>query len=310
MAFNNTKELDLEEIQRRFNINQKRLRNLPISDSELKEIYQDFQTVIPKLEEVRLEILSILNKRLSGKVHSIRCRIKDKDHLIEKIVRNICDKPDKYKNLNVENYNKIITDLIGVRIILLDKRDWREVHNSLLEIFRNMPERYAVQPNDIVINYDLYKEESEKEDKELENSYHAEQPIVYITSKDDRELYFDNNLRIDHSKTHYRSLHYIIRYKFVYFEIQMRTLFEEGWLEFDHRIKYPYDQNNVKKNEFVSVLNSLAVAADRLISFYDEKDFQRRFENGINEESDNQEIEDNVCEFDNQTFEGKLKQLF
>lgn len=315
MAFNNTKDLDLEEIQRKFNIKQKRMDdlrmdNLPINASELKEIYHDFQLVAPKLEKIKLEILSILNNKLSGKVHSIRCRIKDEDHLIEKIIRNICDKPDKYKELNVGNYNKVITDLIGVRIILLDKRDWREVHNSLLKIFRNMPERYAVQPDDIISNYDLYKEESETEGEELENSYHAEQPIVYITSKDDRELYLDENLRIDNSKTHYRSLHYIIRYKYVYFEIQMRTLFEEGWLEFDHRIKYPYDQNNKKKNEFVSVLNSLAIAADRLISFYDEEDFQRDSGNDMNEEADIQEIEDGVCELDDQTFEGKLKQLF
>lgn len=315
MAFNNTKDLDLEEIQRKFNIKQKRMDDLrmdklSIGASELKEIYHDFQLVAPKLEEIKLEILSILNNKLSGKVHSIRCRIKDEDHLIEKIIRKICDKPDKYKELNVGNYNKVITDLIGVRIILLDKRDWREVHNSLLKIFRNMPERYAVEPNEIISNYDLYREESEEEDKELENSYHAEKPIVYITSKDDREIYLDDNLRIDNSKTHYRSLHYIIRYKYVYFEIQMRTLFEEGWLEFDHRIKYPYDQNNKKKNEFVSVLNSLAIAADRLISFYDEEDFQRNSGNDMNEEADNQEIENDVCELDNQTFEGKLKQLF
>ena len=65
-----------------------------------------------------------------------------------------------------------------------------------------------------------------------------------------------------------------------------------------------------KKNEFVSVLNSLAIAADRLISFYDEEDFQRDSGNDTNEEADNQEIEDDVCELDEQTFEGKLKQLF
>lgn len=97
-----------------------------------------------------------------------------------------------------------------------------------MQIFRNIPERYAVQSKDIIENYDLYYNESNLQGKELENSYHAEKPNVYIASDDDRKIYKDDNLQIDNSKTHYRSIHYIIRYKYVYFEIQVRTLFEEG----------------------------------------------------------------------------------
>lgn len=275
MGFNSTKELDLKRIQREFNISEARIAELPIARSELNKIYRNFQTDKPQLEIIKSEILAKLNEKLSGQVHSIRCRIKDKDHLIEKIIRNIYDKPSKYQGLNADNYYKIITDLIGVRIIILDKRDWREVHNSLLQIFRNIPERYAETGKDIITQYDLYDKESNEAKKEFENGYHAERPNVYITSIDDRELYRDDYLKIDDSKTHYRSIHYIIRYKFIYFEIQVRTLFEEGWLEFDHRIKYPYDQHNKKKIAYAGVLNSLAVAADRLIAFYDEEDFKQ-----------------------------------
>lgn len=290
MGFNSTKELDLERIQREFQITEARITGLPISKLELDKIYRNFQTDKPQLEVIKSEILSKLNERLSGKVHSIRCRIKDKDHLIEKIIRNIYDKPSKYQGLNAENYYKIITDLIGVRIIVLDKRDWRDVHNSLLQIFRNLPERYAENGKNIIAQYDLYDEESNEAGKEFENSYHAERPNVYITSNDDRELYKDDYLKIDDSKTHYRSIHYIIRYKFVYFEIQVRTLFEEGWLEFDHRIKYPYDQHNRKKAAYAGVLNSLAVAADRLIAFYDEEDF-RQADSPISHEDEKSSVE-------------------
>ncbi len=84
-------------------------------------------------------------------------------------------------------------------------------------------------------------------------------------------------MKIDEAKKHYRSIHYIIRFGSIYFEIQVRTLFEEGWLEFDHRIKYPYDKDNIKKQEYIEILSSLAVAADRLISFYadNEADFKQ-----------------------------------
>ena len=53
----------------------------------------------------------------------------------------------------------------------------------------------------------------------------------------------------------------------------MRTLFEEGWLEFDHRVKYPHDLYNPKKLAYLEMLSLLASCADRLISFYKESDF-------------------------------------
>ncbi len=308
MAFEDAKEFDLSRIQQDFNIKQNIVENLSISKEELGKIYHNFQASIPKLEVIRTEILSILNERLYGKVHSIRGRVKDPDHLIEKIIRNVNCKPDKYSRISIENYNKIITDLIGIRIIILDKRDWRAVHDSLLQVFRNLPERYVHLPEDIATNYDAYKQEAMRKGHELENSYHAEKPVVYITSEDDRNLYKDDYLKVDPSKTHYRSIHYIIRYKFVYFEIQVRTLFEEGWLEFDHRIKYPYDQNNKKKQEFASILSGLAIAADRLISFYSEADFQCNFADDIDKSVPKPAEKANRT--DDQTLEGRMNLLF
>lgn len=308
MALEDTKELDLERIQRDFNITQSRMNELAPKKTDLKEIYHDFQINMPKLEKARAEILSILNDKLNGKAHSIRARIKDKDHLIEKVIRNVCDKPKKYEKICLSNYNKIVTDLIGVRIIILDKKDWREIHNSLLEIFRNLPDRYAVGSGDLETNYDKYKNDSASEKDALAESYHAEKPVVYITSEDDRKLYADENLKIDNSKTHYRSIHYIIRYDFVYFEIQVRTLFEEGWLEFDHRIKYPCDQNNKKKQEYINVLSSLAVAADRLISFYNNMDFQQKSEDDPEDAAQENVIDE--AEIKDQNLEGKMVQYF
>ena len=146
-----------------------------------------------------------------------------------------------------------------------------------MEIFQCISDRFAIMPEDIVINYDKYEKECRNKRKEnaRASSYHAERPVVYITSEDDRKLYMSPDLRVDNSKSHYRSIHYIIRYYKIYFEIQVRTLFEEGWLEFDHRVKYPYDRGNKKKQEFIGIINSLAVAADRLISFYDSNDFMQ-----------------------------------
>jgi putative GTP pyrophosphokinase len=69
----------------------------------------------------------------------------------------------------------------------------------------------------------------------------------------------------------YRSIHYIVETKPAknkYFaEIQVRTIFEEAWSEIDHRIRYPYDQENRIFGQFVLILNRLAGSADEMGSF-------------------------------------------
>lgn len=277
MSLQKKSKFNLNRICKEFAIDNGAIENCGIEhfSETLEEIYNDYIAGTNSLEEIKAEVLTILNDSLRGQVHSIRARVKNPDHLIEKIIRNVNEKPDKYSDISVDNYNKIITDLIGVRIIILNKHDWREIHKSLLRIFKNDPKRYAGGGREIEWNYDKYPSEEAKTGKR--QSYHAEKPVVYITSEEDREIYLDENLKIDIAKKHYRSIHYIIRFGSVYFEIQVRTLFEEGWLEFDHRIKYPYDKDNRKKQEYIEILSSLAIAADRLISFYsdNETDFEK-----------------------------------
>lgn len=298
---------DLHRICKKLNISEKSMANCPISKEELRRIYEDYSDNLPKLEKIRTEILASLNEGLSGEVHSIRCRIKKPDHLIGKIIRGVYRNPKKYHLISVENYKKIITDFIGVRIIILDKRDWKSVHQNLLRIYRNIPERYVRRPEDIINNFDRYEEEVMSQDGGLACGYHAERPVAYIATEDDRKIYQDDFLKVDNSKAHYRSVHYIIRYKTVYFEIQVRTLFEEGWLEFDHRMKYPNDQHNKKKQEYIGILSSLAIAADRLISFYREEDFVRDSKEVEETEEASSYQERTVQE---QTLEEKMKVLF
>lgn len=266
------KKFDLKRIAENCALDETDIQNSAISSDELEQIYEDFITCKADFDDARSKILTVLNDELQGKCHSIRARIKDPDHLIGKIIRNAYEKPSKYGRVSFENYNKIVTDLIGVRIIILNRHDWKEIHKSLLSIFKNLPDRYANEPHDLERYFDMFPAAEDKK-QWLEESYHAEEPVVYITSSADRVEYDTEHLRIDNSREHYRSIHYIIRYGKFYFEIQVRTLFEEGWLEFDHRVKYPNDRDNPKKAEYISILNFLAVAADRLISFYDEQDF-------------------------------------
>jgi len=73
-------------------------------------------------------------------------------------------------------------------------------------------------------------------------------------------------------KAGYRSIHYIIPVNQIdgnkiACEIQTRTLFEEGWSEIDHRVRYPnfLDDENLKK--YLDIFNRLAGSADEMGSY-------------------------------------------
>ena len=61
-----------------------------------------------------------------------------------------------------------------------------------------------------------------------------------------------------YDQKYYRSVHYILKYRGMYLEVQVRTLFEEGWGEIDHHILYPYKKQNPMLTEFSELLNRLA----------------------------------------------------
>ena len=71
---------------------------------------------------------------------------------------------------------------------------------------------------------------------------------------------------MEHSNRGYRSQHYIIRFQDVYCEIQVRTLAEEVYGEFDHRVKYPYREDNKFLKRYTGTLAQLLDSVDELIS--------------------------------------------
>ncbi|MFL9576313.1 hypothetical protein [Acinetobacter baumannii] len=172
-------------------------------------------------------------------VHSVRWRIKDVGHLVEKIVRKRCEAKvaKKYQNISIENYKTVITDLIGVRAIHLFKDEWHNVHEHILANWK---------PNERV--------------------------VVYFRDGDDITMFSGHKCNTVKHKAGYRSIHYIIPVNKidnnkVACEIQTRTLFEEGWSEVDHRVRYPsfLDDENLKK--YLDIFNRLAGSADEMGSY-------------------------------------------
>lgn len=133
------------------------------------------------------------------------------------------------------------------------REDWIHFHRYITNRFENNPEIYI-------------ENRLEDFDEDINHYYIAEKPKVYKRAGDTK-IYDSNEIDII-SDGIYRSLHYIIKYKGYYVEIQGRTLFEEGWSEIDHDIVYPYNKDDVMLKDFSKLLNRLSGIADEMSSYF------------------------------------------
>jgi len=218
----------------------KKYKNLPetaielcgLSWDELSEIHDLHLSRTKELEAAAKYITDILPQ--IPEVHSLRFRIKNAEHLVEKIIRKKLADADRV--INSDNYESEITDLIGIRAMHLFKQDWEAIHNFLTHSFET-----------------------------------HEQPKAYIREGDARESYGAKDCAVEIHPAGYRSVHYLVTTtpsrKSHIAEVQVRTLFEEGWSEIDHRLRYPYETDDILLGQLLSLLNRLAGSADEMGSY-------------------------------------------
>lgn len=207
--------------------------------SALQEIASDHENNFAALATTA-EFVAKTIQGFSG-VHSVRWRVKDTEHLIEKIIRKRLDEKtaEKYKDINKTNYVKIITDLIGVRALHLFKDGWIEIHDQLMKTWTPV-----------------------------------ENPRGYIRQGDQADFVDKLNNHGLEVKVHvdgYRSIHYVVESKLTnrstLSEVQVRTLFEEGWSEIDHTVRYPNFQNHDLIKYLLAIFNRMAGSADEMGGF-------------------------------------------
>ena len=204
----------------------------------LEDIYNDYENDEDFFTQCASNLQSYITENLTHKVHSVQCRRKDGEHLLEKIIRK-CGKEQlaKYIGINKTNYREIIRDLIGVRILVFSKEEWEGVFDDLIRMFPL---------------------------KENDSCFMKEEPIAY-TRYGDRDIFRDK-IHAEYTNKGYRSQHYIVKYNKCYGEIQVRTLSEEVYGEFDHYVKYPYREENRFLIRYTTVLGQLLDSVDEIIS--------------------------------------------
>lgn len=213
-------------------------------------------------------------------VHSVRSRVKDTSHLVEKIIRKWEQEnvPEKYKTITKDNYKTIITDLVGVRAIYLFKKDWEEVHNHILSRW---------EPQETV--------------------------TIYYREGDDMSLYDEcENCEKQVHFSGYRSIHYLILAtkidnQVIYCEIQTRTIFEEGWSEIDHKVRYPSFLEDMHLQTYLNIFNRFAGGADEMGSFVQQLVQMIKDSKLFEEEKKKQEEKHNIVVM---RLEEKIEKLF
>lgn len=235
MTIEITNDTKLNDFLDRNNISEDEFNNSNIKWEDLLKIGISHSIRMPYLKETAVLLSSMLQQ--GNEVHSVRWRIKDPEHLMAKIIRKKIEGACKYDDISEENYHSIITDLIGIRVLHLFKRDWQEIHNLIHSMWQL-----------------------------------AEKPVIYIRDGDDSEsICQETDCLVKVHKAGYRSVHYIINTRpmkdEIFTEIQVRTIFEEAWSEIDHRVRYPNFSNNQLINYFLMIFNRFAGSADEMGSF-------------------------------------------
>lgn len=203
----------------------------------LKAIGLDHQARSTQLEETAQFLAKTLQR--FDQVHSVRWRVKKSGHLMAKIVRKRAEENEKYSDVTVENYAELITDLIGLRALHLFKSDC------------------------FAIDIDLRRELDV-----------VEGPRAYVRVGDDqllRQQYEQAGFEVQDHPHGYRSIHYVVTAqptkRKVAAEIQVRTIFEEGWSEIDHTVRYPNFSDDAQVAYLLKIFNRIAGSADELGGF-------------------------------------------
>ncbi len=243
-----------ENFLSKYHIDECDLIDAKIHWEELAAIVKEYESMNHLLHVVGKDFIDeyLYDIEKAG-IHSYRYRTKSVGHLLEKIIRKRKENPEKFDKIDHTNFHKFITDLIGIRVFFLYREDWIYFHQYITSRFENNPEIYV-------------KDRLEDFDDDINHYYIAEKPKVYKRSGDSK-IYDSEKIDIKADGI-YRSLHYIIKYKGYYVEIQGRTLFEEGWSEIDHDIVYPYYKDDEMLNDFSTLLNRLSGMADEMSSYF------------------------------------------
>lgn len=215
----------------KYNHTQLSVSEIGLDWNRLVAIFERHRNRCGFLSQIEEEVQKQL-KDIPG-AYIVRSRVKDPEHLIDKIIRK------EGKDITEDNYIDVFDDLIGCRILHLFKSDWKSIHQYMTEHF---------EQNEQPVVY-----------------YRKGDPPEYLKSCE--EL----GIKPVEREAGYRSIHYVNKFdalgRIITYEVQVRTMIEDAWSEIDHLVRYPNHTDNELINKYLLIFNAFAGAADEMGTF-------------------------------------------
>jgi putative GTP pyrophosphokinase len=187
-------------------------------------------------------LVALLTHRLlQPYTHSVRFRIKDPEHLRDKLLRKYRAAKAEGRPFTItpDNLYEQINDLVGVRLLHLHTTQFESINTVLVSL----------------LNEELYEI--------------VEGPKAHSWDDEYREYYRSINVEAAANTRMYTSVHYVVRpgsRKIMRTaEIQVRTLAEELWGEVDHSFNYPNASDTMAVREQIRVLARMTSSCTRLV---------------------------------------------
>lgn len=193
--------------------------------------------------EVMLKQLSdaiLGSPKLMAHVHSTKARMKDPQHLEDKLLRKLAEAKGRKRRFNISEKNLLykINDLAGFRILHLHTEQIVSINRELLAVFQEY-------------RFPLF-----------------EKPKARTWDDESREFFRLCGIKPIKSPTMYTSVHYVVESNSstrATCEIQVRTLAEELWGEVDHTMNYPHESSVLSCREQIKVLARVTSSCSRLV---------------------------------------------
>jgi len=230
-------------------------------DKEQMNLIDDLVSHFVAKKNLFFIILDILNSyvdnsaELKELIHSKKSRVKDADHLKDKLIRKAFEAIEEKKPFDYtrENLFLKINDLAGFRILHLHTTQFERINNELKNIFSEQQWQIIEGPN-------------------------------ARTWDDESRDYFESiGVETSKNRNMYTSVHYIIQpnnTSNVTCELQVRTLMEEVWGEVDHKINYPHKSESHSCREQIKTLARVTSSCSRLVdSIFSTHDYELNRDN-------------------------------
>lgn len=218
---------------------------MPSQDLKIKhaEIIETYKKNIESFDFFQKHVRNFFeSSSLAPFVHSIRHRLKDIDHLLEKIERKNAedaklDSAIQKGPIASGNVFSRVTDIAGIRVLHLHISQFKNIHDALMS---------KVGEGEFTL---------------------VEAPKAYTWDLDSGAYFESLGLVREVKESYYTSIHYVLRPNSrspATCEVQVRTLLEEVWGEVDHTMNYPNPTTDQHCKEQIRVLARLVGAGTHL----------------------------------------------